>query len=447
MVLIRFVVVALVAALGAGCGKSLFDNGTGGDDTPGGDGGVDSRIDGPPVQTSCTAPCLGDASGDFDGSDRGSNGKWRYLDDNRRHVWTPMTGTTTKMGAGMNKIAKCDTGSSAAACTALPGALLVSSTGATSLQDPAIELTLADTKVVQLSLRVHVPAGGKAQVVRLYRSAREDVLFTGTAEVGTTLETSVVIDAFPGERILFALAPTAGGQTDVAVQLFASDTEEVFPKFCQIGLDFEPASAIGNSLTNKCAGTPLTTWNDSGPSDVMTPPTFAAGPFAESGMAADFVEGTHFDSMVSVDRSMDNTTQFWFKLDQFGVQATILVSDMDLDDLSPGGLVIDLFDNAGTPAIEVGTCTDGMVPVQYNLVNHAFTDHLSWHFMRVVQSGSIVKVCVDGAKLFEVPIPAGSNPSSYPIRLGRNSIWNPQAAYVDGRMDDLRIFKAALPCE
>lgn len=87
MVLNRFVVVALVAALGGGCGKSLFDNGTGGDDTPGSDGGVDSSIDAPPVQTSCEAPCLGDASRKL----RWNSG-WseRALALSRRHARSPM---------------------------------------------------------------------------------------------------------------------------------------------------------------------------------------------------------------------------------------------------------------------------------------------------------------------------------------------------------------------
>ena|GEM_PF-2158939 len=450
MVLNRFVVVALVAALGGGCGKSLFDNGTGGDDTPGSDGGVDSSIDAPPVQTSCEAPCLGDASGNFDGTPGGANGRWRYLDDTRDRQWTAMTGTTTKVGAGMNKIAKCDAANTGA-CAALNGALLFTSTGATSTADPAIELTLADAKVTQLSLRVHVPTGGADQVIRLYRGSREDVLFSGTATAGTTLDHSIVIDALAGERILLAMAPMAAGATDVAVQLFATDTQMVFPKSCQLATNFDPSTVVSttkfDNLCSSAATDVLTSMNDevaSGP-DVEVAPRFAAGPYTQQGMATDFIEGRYFDTTVIPDHSGDITMQFWLKFDSFVTSLAFAISDIDVTNgPAGGGFAVDLYISGGT-RLESVSVTDGTAPT-YASGFAAYTGTGEWHFIRMTQQGDDVNVCVDGARAFQYQVPAGSATTANTLRVGRNQ-FNPQEALLVGQMDDLRVFKGALPCE
>lgn len=446
MVLNRLVLVALLVC---GCGKSLFDNNTGGgDDTPPGD--AMGSADAPPVQTSCEAPCIGDAAGNFDGTDTGSTGHWRYLDDTRDRMWAPMTGTMTKTGAGMNKIAKCDA-SNPGACATLNGALLFTSTGASGTADPAIELTTTETNVMQLSLRAHVPADGKAQVFRLYRGSREDVLFTATAMPGVTLEQSIVVDTLAGDRFLLAMAPDAGGTPDVAVHLYATDTEMAWPKTCQYAASFDPTTVTATSkLPQRCSATAdlLTSMNDevaSGP-DVEIAPTFAAGPYAEQGMAADFVEGRYFDSNVVVDRTGDTTTQLWVKFDSFVTSLAFFVSDIDVTNgPAGGGFAIDIYIDAGTTHLEVIQVTDGTNP-DYAFGDAPYLGTGQWHFVRMVHEGDDVNVCLDGVKQFTFQVPAGSAQSAKTIRLGRNQ-FNPQEALLVGQLDDVRIFKGALPCE
>lgn len=444
MVLSRLLILAVLVT---GCGKSLFDNGTGDDTT--GDGGVDAAVDAPPVQTTCEAPCIGDAAGNFDGSQGGSTGAWRYLDDTRDRHWTPMTGAMPKIGAGMNKIGKCDA-SNPGACATLTGALLFTSTGATSGADPAIELTISQPKVVQLSMRALVPANGKAQVFRIYRNSREDALVTATAMPGTTVEQAIVVDALAGDRFLLAMAPEAGGTPDVAVHLFVTDTEMAFPKSCQYAASFEPATVTATSkLPQRCtAGGLLTSMNDevvSGP-DVEIAPIFAAGPFAEQGMAADFVEGRYFDSDVVVDRSGDTTTQLWVKFDAFVTSVAFFVSDIDATDgPAGGGFAIDVYINSGTTILEAIQVTDGTAPT-YVTGEAPYLGTGQWHFVRMVHKGNDVNVCLDGVKQFTFAVPAGSAQSAKTIRLGRNQ-FNPQEALLIGQLDDVRIFKGALPCE
>jgi hypothetical protein len=449
VVLSRILLVALV--FNAGCGKSLFDNGPGGDDTPGDDGGVDMMmIDAPPVQTSCEAPCLGDASGNFDGTAGGANGQWRYLDDTRNRQWTAMTGAMTKTGAGMNAISKCDAGNSGA-CAQLNGALLFTSTGASSGADPAIELTTPDTKVMQISIRAHVPAGGNAQVFRLYRGSREDVLITATAMPGTTLEQSIVVDTLAGDRFLLAMAPEAGGTPDVAVHMYATDTQMAWPRSCEYAASFDPSTVTATSkLPQRCSVAPdlLTSMNDevaNGP-DVEIAPRFAAGPYAEQGMAADFIEGRYFDSTVVVDRTGDTTTQLWFKFDDFVTSLAFFVSDIDVTNgPAGGGFAIDMYINSGTTLLEAIHVTDGTLPT-YVAGEVAFLGTGEWHFVRMVHVGNDVNVCLDGRRVFSFQAPAGSAQSARTIRLGRNQ-FNPQEALLIGQLDDVRIFKGALPCE
>lgn len=446
MVLTRLVLAALVLS---GCGKSLFDNGPGGDDTPGGDGGVDSNIDAPPVQTTCEAPCLGDAAGEFDGSAGGSTGRWRYLDDTRDRQWTAMTGTMVKTGAMSNQITKCDA-SNTGACAALPGALLFTSTGATSPADPAIELTLPEAKVVQLSLRVRVPAGGREQVVRLYRSSREDALVTASAMPDTTLEQAIVIDALPGERILFAMAPLAAGTPDVAVHLFASDTQMVFPQSCQMAVRFEPADVMQTTkIRNACStNNLLTAMNDDVPAsnpDEEIAPVLVAGPFAEQGMAGDFILGRYYDSSVISDHSGDFTWQFWFKFDDFTLGGVAyMISDIDVTNgPAGGGFTVDVFQGTEVK-LESFAVVDGTNP-DYVGETTAYLDN-DWHFIRLIQRGDNVSVCVDGERKFGYTMLAGTGTSAKTVRLGRNQ-FNPQQGLLDGQLDDVRVFKGALPCE
>ena len=449
MVLNRLVLIALVVALGA-CGKSLFDNGPGGDDAPG-DGGVDMMmIDAPPVQTSCTAPCLGDGAGEFDGTAGGSTGNWRYLDDTRNRMWTPMTGTTVKTGSGQNQIAKCDA-TNTGACAALNGALLFTSTAGSAGADPAIEMTTSAAKVMQLSIRAFVPATGAPQIFRLYRGSREDALLTATAMPGVLLEQSIIVDSLVGDRFLLAMAPEAAGATGVAVHMYATDTQMAWPRSCVYAASFEPGTVTQTSkLPQRCSAVAdlLTSMNDevaSGP-DVEIAPLFAAGPYAEQGMATDFVEGRYIESTVVVDRMGDTTTQLWFRFDDFVTSLAFLVSDIDVTNgPAGGGFALDLYTNAGTTRLEAIHVTDGTIPT-YVSGEAPFLGTGQWHFVRMVHTGNDVNVCLDGVKQFTFQAPAGTVQSANTIRLGRNQ-FNPQEALLVGQIDDVRIFKGALPCE
>lgn len=438
MVLIR---IALALVTLAGCGQSLFDSN--GDKDGAGDGGPDGT-----VSSTCPAGCIGDAAGDFDGSPAGSTGRWRYLDDRRARAWTAMTASGNVFtGADPNNtITTCAEEPSAAACSQLPGALLVSSGGATSTADPAIEYTVAATSVVQLTLSVHVPSGSPAQIVRIYRNSREDVLITATATPGTTLDRAITLDALARDRFLVALAPDAMGAANVAMQMFVNTTGAVFPSKCQLALDF--SAAQGTSVDNQC-GADLT-YNDYSMTVEPVPPVLAAGPFAEHGQAADITANHYYKGTDLLDRTGDSTIQMWVRHDALVTSYGAWVfSDEDLN--SGGGLGAVIYNApGGVRTLDVVTCTCTGPPCSsptFAVKSVPYPPDQAWHFLRVTHTGGMVNICIDGRKVGDLAVAATDLVSTFAPRLGRNVIWNPAGAYFDGSLDDVRAFTTALACD
>jgi len=430
--------IVLVVALASGCGQSLFDARGDTDGGAGDDGGTDG-----PVASTCPAGCIGDAAADFDGSPTGSTGRWRYLDDRRTRAWTPMTaaGNVFTGADPNNKITTCAEEPTAPACAQLPGALLVSSAGATSAADPAIEYTVALTNIVQLTLRVHVPSGTPAQVVRIYRNSREDVLVTATAMPGVALDREITVDALAGDRFLVALAPEAMGAGNVAVQLFVNNTGAVFPSTCQLALSF--SAATGNNVDNLC-GADLS-YNDYNAATI--PPVLGAGPFVEQGQAADITPDRYYEGTAILDRTGDSTVQMWVKhdalVDPYGAW---VFSDEDLN--AGGGLGAVIYNASGTVrTLDVVTCTDPGNPLMFALQSVAYPSDAAWHFLRITHTGGMVKICIDGRKAGEFAVPATKLASTFAPRLGRNVVWTPSGAFFDGSIDDVRAFTTALACD
>jgi len=429
-VVLRFALLGLLAA----CSQSLFDNNGGNRD-----GGTGGEM---PVASTCTAPCVGDAAADFDGSPGGANGRWRYLEDLRDRTWVPMTleqASGVMIGANTNnRIGVCKPGATEHACQALPGALLVSAAGTVAPADPAIELKAPMNQVVQISLKVAMPINADPQVVRLYRNSREDVLFTGTVQPGMTLETSITIDALANERILFALAADTAVQ-DVGVQLFVSGTGATFPQSCQLAIAF--GVAMGNGVDNLCGGDYTFQDYNTG----ATTPVLAAGPFAEQGMAADITPDKYYEGTNLVMRSGDTTLQFWLRHDMLVPSYSAWpFSDLDLD--NTGGIGVVLYDQSGLK-LEVNTCTGAGNPLTFAGDRMVYPVDGAWHFVRVVHKAGVVNVCLDGKREFSFAAPAGSLASQFRPHLGRNVVWLPSGAFYDGGLDDVRVFTGALPCE
>jgi hypothetical protein len=453
MVLIRLGWLCVLAC--AACSQSLFDaHGPGGNGGSGSNGGGDDG--GGMVPASCPDPCVADAAKDFNGSASGANQRWRYLDDHRDRTWAAMTAAGNQMtGAdARDHITTCSASSGAAACSTLPGALLMSSAGVTTPADPAIEFTVPSAQVLGLTVRVFVPGDADQQII-LYRGSREDALFQATAKVGQLLEHTIKLDALAGDRFLLALAPTAKGASNVAVQLFASDTGELFPQFCQLALSFEGAS--GTTVTDLCKTAVFDSINETDASDTPTPIVTMPGPYAEEHSAVSLPASTTADGQntgnflrarAPLDQTKDLTVQMWAKQ-----RAKVplydyawLFSDTDYD--LGGGLAVALFvpDLPDVPQVLATTCTDPNTPAFIDSLA-SYPDQTAWHFVRVVHTGGMINLCVDGKKVATAAIADTQLKSVSVPYLGKNGRWLPVGAFFDGLIDDVRVVSSALPCE
>jgi hypothetical protein len=66
----------------------------------------------------------------------------------------------------------------------------------------------------------------------------------------------------------------------------------------------------------------------------------------------------------------------------------------------------------------------------------------------VVQTGGNLNLCLDGKQKASVPVPDGQLKTIEQLHLARNKFGIPAgSSFFDGFLDDVRIFKGALPCE
>jgi hypothetical protein len=416
--------------LSTGCKASLFDDGKNSDDPN-------------VVGSTCPADCLGDAARDFNGTATGAGGNWRYLDDHRDRTWTAMTASADKMtGADPAVvIGKCTSGSKVAACAELPGALLISTAGASSAADPAIEFTVAAKRVVKVGVRAFVPTTAPEQQIRIYRNSREDVLFAGPATPGTLFEKAVSVDALAGDRLLVAIIPASGGATDVGLELFVSDVGTA--SSCQVALTFN--EAVGTTVPGACgAAFESYMYADAGDDPKMAP-TLGDGPFPELGKAAAIAPGNYYKGTEILDKSKDVTIQFWMRSNAV-TQLNYPFSDHDLN--IRGGLSIDLYDLGGTTQLESFCPIAASENPPYAGGGVPYSNASAWQFIRMVATGGKVSVCISSKLALRYDVPTGRLNSGFPPHLGMNVLWGPpRGAFFDGLIDDFRVISAALPCE
>lgn len=436
----------------AACSESLFGARHAGSVDGGGSDSGD-------VPSKCPEGCIADAAADFDGSGGGKGGHWGYLEDHRNRMWTVMSGAadaTAMIGAVPgNQITTCAAHSGEPACKALPGALLVSSAGAMTGADPAIEFIAPEAQPIQLTLHAFMPSGAP-QMIRLYRNSREDVLFTGTATAGTPLARAITLDALKGDRFLVAVAPTGNGATNVGLQLFVNTTGTKFPSTCQLAVPFETAS--GSVTKDLCNAVTFTQYRFPYPT-TQTAAVLDMGPFTEQGKAADISLHNYIeaDPSFALDWSHDLTLQFWVKLRS---KPTSLGERLfaDLDAEFGGGVEIWIDPSTGPQGnkLVVKACTDSTnaptTSPMFDQTSTGYPDDGNWHFVRVVRAGGNVDVCLDGkhtTSLIVKPAPSDFKTSNQP-ELGKDAVpasSTASDAYFDGWIDDVRALTGALPCD
>jgi len=438
----RSVVLGLV--LIAGCSESLFGARGGsppgqGNDAASNDAAGSDSGDAGNVPMSCPGTCIADAAGDFDGTARGKNNDWRYVEDHpSTRTWVPMTvGTNVMTGAvSGSRITTCATNPTIPACLSLPTALLVSPASSPTGVDPAIEFTAPANQVIQLSLNAFT-ASGTAQTIRLYRSSREDVLFTGTATAGTLLSHAITLDALAGDRFLVAVVPAGAGATDLALQLFVSAPPGTsFPAACQRVVSFDTMDGFGG-FSDPCHG-----YRFSSLSDTTGPITPAAGtpPFSQLGMSVTIASGTSIENASTIDYGSDVTAQLWVNTALSGTSVAWPLSNRDVN--IKGGVGIKLV--PGTPPTIHAVAGDPQTS-SFIDVSAPFTTS-SWQFVRVVRARNNLSLCVQGRRVASAGISPEDRTVNVGVWLGKDTAGGSLGAF-SGLIDDLRVMTGALPCD
>jgi hypothetical protein len=199
--------------------------------------------------------------------------------------------------------------------------------------------------------------------------------------------------------------------------------------------------------------------NETDASDTPTPVVIMPGPYAEEHNALSLPAstlpepdgrntGNFLRARAPLDQTKDLTVQMWAKqrtkvplYDQ-----AYLFSDTDYD--LGGGLDVALFvpDPPDPPQVFARTCTDPDAPAFTVSLGSYPNDGMAWHFVRVVHTGGMMNVCVDGKKVASAAADANQLKSLSLPHLGKSGKWLPVGAFFDGLIDDVRVITSALPC-
>src|SRR6185503_14900386 len=115
--------------------------------------------------------------------------------------------------------------------------------------------------------------------------------------------------------------------------------------------------------------------------------------FSELGNSADFQMDRYFSGTDVLARTGDTTTQLWLRQDAFvDTYNAMVFSDIDLD--YTGGVAIYIL-NQSPPKLGADTCTEVTPQLGFAGASGPFPDDHAWHFVRVVHTNGMVKICVD----------------------------------------------------
>jgi hypothetical protein len=449
----------LVVAL-ASCNESLFDANVGGDAGPGGGGGdAAPGGDAGPGERVCPEGCQGDPVEDFDVVQGGKNGRWLYSADNGGPTGVdhaPLESGTYEgveawvgPGGGPPAIVPCPVGGTSEICSGVEGSLLLVPSPAAGA-DPVLEFVPPANGTYRLAGSFRIPAGaegGLAQRLLFSRNSRNDLLLRENFATSTTAGSfSFDVEALAGDAILLTLLPnSADAPVPVAFDFFVTLVaagDAAFPGACQFAATFDDP----DPLVDRCSTATLLNLNNGAGGESVDVPSVNE----RHGRARELAMGQFLRSTgSSMDYSGDFTVQFWLKLVEpqpFSTATAIA----DWNCVPNGGL--STFFNHGESAFSevcymwkegsVADCADA----PGNCINFNRPKDGDWHFYRISrESGGMLRVCVDGVLVASDGSPGAFDMSSDEApHIGRNVTYNP--AYTDGAIDDVRIFKRALPC-
>ncbi len=414
----------------------------------------------------CPSPCEGDAVADFGRT--GAPLDWRYHRDDLSPAglsYPELTmgdvrlGGDTLNGFAFNDdvplIARCADNAAAAPCAGIAGYLLVASDpDDTGRGHPTLSFEAGSDGGVRVQGRLRSPDGmvsGETYRVFVSRNARPDIASSVEIVPGTTpTEFDLPVDTLMGDRVLITVEQTSG-PTAAPVGLQAWVTRAGAPTLdrCQIGLRFDGTTPLDDrcqrfTVENRVDGI--------GPATQLS--RSAPGANSWLGTSQELFELGQWlrASPAPVDHSGDWTLSLWANASTDSRFDHSLYADSSFD-TPPGGISIWLDGSQAWARVhhtrDSSTCNDaGRPDVCVVFTALGPVSYGEWHYYRAVRraADNEIVLCVDGVQRGRLAV-SGALDLTGPYRpsLGRNVDFNP--AYYQGRLDDLRIYDAALPCE
>jgi hypothetical protein len=466
----------LLSAL-LGCSQSLFDEHVG-DDGTGADNGGDTATDddgtvddggdtatddggddgGDGGGVTCPAPCQGDPVIDFTLEQGGASGRWFYLvdrgdpdgagfDELAPGTYQGADAWVVDNDAGP-AIVNCAGGATADVCAGVGDSLVLvpASEGASA---PVLAFVPPARGSYRLVGNYRLPQGfeeGRQRQILVSRNARHDTQFAPSFLTSVEpSDLSVDVEALAGDRMLVSLpAGDAGDGSPIAfdfgITLLGGDGE-IFPGKCMFAATF----SADEPLFDQCAGASIANLNDDMPDNITV-----EGPSLneEYGQARVFASGQYMHSTGSpMDYRGDFTIQFWANPATPASLDTVFYGDWDSD--VSGGMIF--FLDEIEPVINV--CYfygGGMWPTDTDpapCLGGAPPRDDQWHFYRVSRraDAGTISLCIDGAAQSTLTDQGSQDMTSdLSPYFGRNPFGPPD---FTGSIDDVRIFKRALPCQ
>jgi len=447
--------------LGA-CSASLFDSGSAAKE----DAGVkfDARsIDASIVPDAdllagvCEGDCVMDLVEDFS-TTQGTNGL-RYRADQRDSRGTDyadlvLSPTAFEGQQGWTStdqpgpaIVRCADASSSPSCAGLEDYLLLAPGGAAAAtQDAVLAFTLPETGSYRLQGQYRTPTGHPNVLgfrALFSRNARFDLtalnVLTPTA-VAKPIE--VELEGIAGDVFLFTLLSTgAASDAALAINFRLSRVPAADPGACQFATRLET-----NTPSDECTGAVVTVEDSTGGGS-PAPTSEASVPGLGLGLVLE--RGWFLQTTQAMDYSGDLSISFWGRHNNLasGIGEPSMVSNHASSQL--GGILVYMERVPRTIWGCVSFGGDGRCVTLE--VGQTSLDLADWHYYRFVRDAQAkeISLCIDGQQTSEgtlaLPSEASdlSAPTSVPLQVGNE---DGAAPVFEGAIDDVRIFKRALPC-
>lgn len=395
-----------------------------------------------PTPRTCVAPCLADPISDYDTKQGGLTGNWNYLSNDRSYpriadtdlIYGTYGGVPAWVTAGgAPAILNCFVTPDQGACANLDTGLVFVPGPVSGGSDPVLVFEVPNNGSYQLTGTVKtapVEVQAETNVVTISRNSAYDLLSVAKAVGATSVEVDLAIEAVKGDDIQITLSGTLPS-TPVAIDFNLSSAD--FPGTCQMALTFD-----GNSpLTDHCAGKTFTREFDDQVAGGVS--TSGASVHGNLGFAEHFVYGQNLESTSIMDYDDDFTIQYWLKRE--ATAGSRVYGDVHIG--NKGGMTLYIIEAPGDDNL----CfyyNDGSAGTPVACIEFPIHD-TDWHFLRLTRElAGDVEICVDGVSVGQQNEGSGfPMTSNSPVSLAGVSASN---AELQGAMDDIRVFKQALPC-